>query len=44
MAGPILLIAGGYDKKSTYDEWIESFEGKVKCLVLIGQTRDKIAE
>jgi UDP-N-acetylmuramoylalanine--D-glutamate ligase len=38
------LIGGGYDKGSTYDEWIEAFDGKVKCLVLIGQTADKIAE
>ncbi|MCR4999146.1 MAG: UDP-N-acetylmuramoyl-L-alanine--D-glutamate ligase [Lachnospiraceae bacterium] len=38
------LIGGGYDKESTYDEWIESFDGKVKLLVLIGQTREKIAE
>lgn len=38
-----VLIGGGYDKQNTYDEWIESFEHKVKCLVLIGQTREKIA-
>lgn len=44
MPGPTLLIAGGYDKHSEYDEWIESFEGKVRYLVLIGQTRDKISE
>ena len=44
MPGPILLIAGGYDKKSTYDEWIESFNGNVRYLVLMGQTRDAIAE
>ena len=44
MPGPTLLIAGGYDKQSTYDEWIEAFDGKVKYLVLIGQTRVKIAE
>ena len=44
MPGPTLLIAGGYDKQSEYDSWIEAFEGKVKYLVLIGQTRDKIAE
>ncbi len=43
MPGPTVLIAGGYDKQSTYDEWIEAFDGKVKNLVLIGQTRDKIA-
>lgn len=39
-----LLIGGGYDKDSEYEEWIEAFEGKVKCLVLLGQTREKIAE
>lgn len=44
MPGPTLLIAGGYDKQSEYDQWIEAFDGKVKYLVLIGQTRDKIAE
>lgn len=44
MPGPTVLIAGGYDKNSEYDEWIESFGDKVKYMVLIGQTRDKIAE
>ncbi|MDO4267311.1 MAG: UDP-N-acetylmuramoyl-L-alanine--D-glutamate ligase [Eubacteriales bacterium] len=44
MPGPTVLIAGGYDKNSEYDEWIDAFDGKVKYLVLIGQTRDKIAE
>jgi UDP-N-acetylmuramoylalanine--D-glutamate ligase len=43
MSKPTILIGGGYDKQSQYDEWIESFEGKVKWLVLIGQTREKIA-
>lgn len=44
MPGPILLIGGGYDKHSTYDEWIDEFDGRVKYLVLIGETRDAIAE
>lgn len=44
MPGPTLLIGGGYDKHSEFDEWIESFDGKVRYLVLIGQTRDKISE
>lgn len=44
MQGPIVLIAGGYDKNNEYDEWVEEFGSKVKYLVLIGQTRDKIAE
>lgn len=38
-----LLIGGGYDKDSEYEEWIEAFDGKVKCLVLLGQTKEKIA-
>ncbi|HJA65169.1 MAG TPA: UDP-N-acetylmuramoyl-L-alanine--D-glutamate ligase [Candidatus Mediterraneibacter cottocaccae] len=44
MNRPTVLIGGGYDKDSTYDEWIEAFDGKVKKLVLLGATRDKIAE
>ena len=43
MDRPTVLLGGGYDKQSEYDEWIEAFDGKVKCLVLIGQTREKIA-
>lgn len=43
MSRPTILIGGGYDKESEYDEWIESFEGKVRHLVLVGQTREKIA-
>ncbi|MGN1267261.1 MAG: UDP-N-acetylmuramoyl-L-alanine--D-glutamate ligase [Dorea sp.] len=38
-----VLIGGGYDKNSVYTEWIESFEGKVKQLILIGATKEKIA-
>ncbi len=39
---PIILIAGGYDKQSSYDDFIECFDGKVKELVLLGQTAEKI--
>ena len=42
MNRPTYLIGGGYDKQSEYDEWIESFDGKVRKLVLIGQTAEKI--
>lgn len=42
MPGPTLLIAGGYDKNSEYDEWVSEFEGKVRYLVLIGQTRIRL--
>lgn len=44
MNRPTLLIGGGYDKNSSYEEWIEAFDGKVKKLVLIGATREKIDE
>ena len=44
MTRPTYLIGGGYDKNAEFDEWINSFDGKVKKLVLIGQTREKIAE
>ena len=44
MNRPTLLIGGGYDKGSSYDEWLNAFDGKVRYLVLIGQTRDKIRE
>ncbi len=42
MVRPTLLIGGGYDKGGDFTEWIEAFGEKVKLLVLIGQTREKI--
>ena len=44
MNRPTVLIGGGYDKDSEYDEWIRSFDGKVRKLVLLGATREKIAQ
>lgn len=44
MTKPTILIAGGYDKGSEYDEWLEAFEGKIKHLVLLGATKEKIAK
>ena len=44
MTGKTVLIGGGYDKGSEYDEWIEEFGDKIKLLILMGQTREKIAE
>lgn len=43
MNRPTVLIGGGYDKDSEYEEWIRAFDGKVTYLVLLGATRDKIA-
>ena len=44
MVRPTILIGGGYDKGSEFDMYVKAFKGKVKKLVLIGQTADKIAE
>lgn len=43
MSRPTVLIAGGYDKGCEFDEWVEKFDGTVKHLVLIGDTKEKIA-
>lgn len=44
MSRPTILIAGGYDKHSEFDEFIEAFDNKVKLMVLLGQTADQIDE
>lgn len=43
MTRPTVLIAGGYDKKVQFDDWAKELEGKVKCLVLLGNTANQIA-
>ncbi|MCR5215037.1 MAG: UDP-N-acetylmuramoyl-L-alanine--D-glutamate ligase [Eubacterium sp.] len=42
MRGTTLLIGGGYDKDSDYDSWVECFPGRIRVLVLMGETADKI--
>lgn len=42
MKDPTILIGGGYDKGASFDEWIKTFDGRVKALVLFGETADKI--
>lgn len=44
MRCPTILIGGGYDKKIPFDDLIEAFDGKIKALVLLGQTRDQFAD
>ncbi len=39
-----VLIGGGYDKGVAFDDWIKAFDGKVKKLVLLGQTAHMIAD
>lgn len=44
MKGATVIIAGGYDKGSDFDEFIEAFGDKVKYAVLLGTTAEKIKE
>lgn len=44
MRGNTILIGGGYDKENEYDEWVETFPGRVRYLILLGQTKEKIAD
>lgn len=41
---PIILIAGGYDKDSSYDELLDAAKDNVYALVLLGQTAEKISD
>lgn len=41
---PVILIAGGYDKKIPFEPLAEEGYSKIKVLVLIGVTREKIKE
>ena len=38
------LIGGGYDKGVPFDDWIKAFDGKVKKLILMGETAELIAK
>jgi len=44
MRKPVVLIGGGCDKGGSFDDWTQLFPGRVKHLVLIGETADKIEE
>lgn len=44
MSRPTILIAGGYDKKVSFDDWAKELKGKIKCLVLLGETAGQIAD
>ena len=42
MVRPTILIGGGYDKGGEFDDWIQAFDGKVKLLILMGATAERI--
>jgi UDP-N-acetylmuramoylalanine--D-glutamate ligase len=41
---PVIIIAGGYDKNLTFDEFGKTITEKAKIAILIGQTAPKIAD
>ncbi|WP_270405950.1 UDP-N-acetylmuramoyl-L-alanine--D-glutamate ligase [Paenibacillus timonensis] len=43
LQAPIVLIAGGLDRGSDYMELLPVFKEKVKAIVALGQTKEKIA-
>lgn len=38
----IILLAGGYDKGASYEDFVAAFEGRVKALILMGVTAPAI--
>lgn len=44
MRSPVVLIGGGYDKQTAFDDWVKAFTGKVKRLVVMGETAEQIIE
>jgi len=44
MRRPVVLIGGGYDKGSSFEDWVKRFEGKVKHLIVLGDVADQIIE
>ncbi len=43
MIRPTILIGGGYDKGVSFDDWVKTFNKKVRAIVLIGETAKDIA-
>lgn len=41
---PVILIAGGYEKNSDFTDFIKAFDGKVRYLILLGKTAERMAQ
>lgn len=44
MPEPIVLIAGGYDRGNDFDGFVQRFNGKVKGMILMGATAEKLKD
>lgn len=42
MEGPVILIAGGKEKGVSFTPWIDSFRGKVKKIIAIGEAKSTL--
>ena len=43
-SGPLILIAGGYDKKLSFAPLVKEMAGRVRHLILLGATAERIRE
>lgn len=39
---PLIVIAGGYDKKIDYSDYVKAFKKNGKVMVIMGQTKDQL--
>lgn len=44
IGGNIILIAGGYDKKTDFGEFVSLFRGRVKLAIFMGQTSEQLKQ
>ncbi|MDR2903196.1 MAG: UDP-N-acetylmuramoyl-L-alanine--D-glutamate ligase [Clostridiales bacterium] len=44
MTKPIVLIGGGRDKSGDFSDWVKLFDGKVKCVIPIGEAAELISD
>jgi len=42
MERPVLLIAGGFDKKADFNEWVKLFGGRVKFAAVLGEVKEQM--
>ncbi|MDR2519861.1 MAG: UDP-N-acetylmuramoyl-L-alanine--D-glutamate ligase [Eubacteriaceae bacterium] len=44
VAAPAVVLLGGYDKHSSFDSLAPLLREKARCVIVLGQTKEKIAE
>ena len=41
---PLIMIAGGYDKKIDYTDYVKAFKKNGKLMIIMGETKDKLKD